>query len=212
MSQRPLQTVFHQGRRILVSEYIEKERQALRHAVEIFQTHFAGLEVVLSSLLHTILGNPKSKIPLAIYYSVDSFHARVSMVDEALKEATLEDKDLESLMTEDRWLYLMKCIHKARRMRNALAHGTPQTLVFKDRPHIRYAAPVFDVIRISRTVAKRQIPGLTTSDIESGWKPLPLLNTCVNEVNVVVDECRISASRDIYRALDEQLTKLRGLR
>lgn len=180
-------TVLYKGRRVPVSEYLDEEHSQMQAAILQFHRRFSELELAASALLHAILDGRNSKVPYAIYYSVNSFEARIGIVQNALIEFVSEHKDdLGVIIEESCWPYMASKIRKVREIRNALAHGTPHTLSIGNKPYVRVVPPVFDVIRISRRVANREIPGLKWTDIWEGGKPMVPMVDCLDHINRIL--------------------------
>jgi hypothetical protein len=206
-------TVSYKGKRIPVSEYTDKEHEALRSETYRFQQQFSQLETSLGDLLHGILNAKRSKVPYAIFYSTISFAARADMVRYALQEAIAENTDLAPLSAPTRWPYISDKIDQARSLRNLIAHGSTQTLDIRSKPYVRHLPPVYDVIRVLPIVAKRQIPGLTRSDIVQGRAPLLTIVRCIEAVKIVVREAheKVDTLPDSFADMDNALTALRAL-
>jgi hypothetical protein len=185
----PITTVLYKGKRVPISEYLEAEHEQIQAAIIQFHRRFSELEVAASALLHAILNGKKSHVPYAIYYSVNSFEARMSIVQNALIEFVSEHKDdLGVIVGESCWPYMASKIRKIREIRNALAHGTPNTLYIGARAYVRVVPPVFDVIRISRRIANREIPGLKWTDIWEGGKPMVPMVDCLDHINRILTD------------------------
>jgi len=210
---RPIQTVHYKNKRFPVSEFIESEREALKEAVHLFQSDFGRLEVALANLLHAVLNARKSTVPYAIYYSPNSFDARADIVSNALTELATEKSTLLRLLQPQRWPFVEGKIDKIRRMRNALAHGSAQVMIIRDKTHVRWIPPAHDAIRVGRKIAKGQIPGLTPSDITISRKPFVPLILVLEDLNLFVREAHNDgfAMRDRYRELEGHLRAFRNL-
>ena len=210
---RPINTVHYKNKRVPVSEYMESEREALRDAVHLFQSDFGRLEVALANLLHAVLNASTSRIPYAIYYSPNSFDARVEIVGNALTELALETKVLQRLLKPQRWPFVVYRIDKIRDVRNKIAHGSAQVLIIRDKPYVRWIAPAHDVIRVGRKVANGQIPGLQPHDIDRHRQPFVALILVLEALNLFVREADQDgvALRDRYRELEGRLRAFRSL-
>jgi hypothetical protein len=213
MGTRPIQTVSYHGHKVPVSKYLEAERSLLKREIEIFQSDFSRLEHALSTLLHATLRATTSKVPLAVYYSITGFDGRATMVENALIELISEEKRLAPLAKETRWPLISKRLRKIRILRNAIAHGSLENLYIGNRPHVRWIPPASDVIRVSRIIAKRQIPGLTAEDVLRRRRALWPLIECLDAINLLVREThqRSPALQERFRALAQNLKVLRNL-
>ena len=132
----------------------------------------------------------------------------------ALLELISEKREaLARLGEDDCWAYIFDKFRKVREMRNALAHGHPQTLIIRNKPYVRVVPPVFDVIQISRKIAKRQIPGLKSTDIAAGLTPIPRLIDCFDCINRIVADAHGAGIpwSDRVHELEVSLTALRSL-
>lgn len=210
---RPINTVHYKNRRVPVSEYIESERDALKESVHLFQSDFGRLETALAHLLHAILNAGKSTVPLAIYYSPNSFDTRVDIVSNALIELATEKEELHRLLKSQRWPFVLSKIDKIRRMRNAIAHGSAQVMIIRDKTYVRWIPPAHDTIRVGRKIANRQIPGLQPNDIEASRRPFVALILVLESLNLFVREIQDGgfASREIFRQLEVHLRAFRNL-
>lgn len=214
MGQRPIHTVVYRGKRVPVSEYLELERANVKVAFESFSSAFSILEYSLSALLHAILGSSiRDRIPYAIYYSVNSFDARVSIVENALTEAIRQNDKLKPLAAPTHWPYLAEKLRSVRILRNAVAHGALHTLLIRNKPHVRWLPPATDVIRVGRIIAKRQIPGLTAEDINRGKQLLGPVVECLDCLNLLLRASRRerTAWSERFARLDEHLQTVRSL-
>lgn len=190
---------------------LEQEHEKLRNALELFRTRFSELEIALSTLLYEVLhlNNRNSKVPYALYYSPTSFHARVELVENAVVQLSLENDELKQL--PKLWETISRKLHQARNVRNAISHAAPNTLVINNKRHARMTSPAFDVLRVGRTISKRQIPGLTAKNIVDGNKNLKLLHHSADAVNRVVGAFHAKAPkalREKFRELRASLKKL----
>ena len=186
----------------------EKEHERIRRNVTQFTIAFSGLETALSALLYAMLNIQKSQIAYAIYYSPTSFDARAELVGNALIQLATENKPLADLL--EIWTTISDSIRQARNLRNAIAHSSPLTHSINGKLHARLSPPAFDVIRIGRRLAKRQIPGLSAHDIWEGIKKVRALDECVDCVNRLVAEFHDGnpSLQKRYDALKRGLTKL----
>jgi uncharacterized protein with HEPN domain len=160
---------------------LDKEHEALRNSIWAFNATFSELEVALSALLYEALHIPKSKVAYAIYHSPNGFDARTEIVDNVIQQLVLENERLKDL--QPHWSALYDDFRGTRIMRNRLAHGFPVTLAIRGKNHARLTSPVFDEIRVGRSIREGRIPGLTASDISNGAKKARWLIDRVDDVN-----------------------------
>jgi hypothetical protein len=82
--------------------------------------------------------------------------------------------------------------------------------VINGKLYARLSPPAFDVIRIGRKLARRQIPGLSAHDIWQGVKKARALQECVDHINRLVTEFHEGnpSLQKKYDALKRGLTKL----
>ncbi len=168
---------------------LAKEHEKIRNSISLFNTSFSELEIALSALLYQILNILNSRVAYAIYFSPTSFEARCEIVDNALREVIAENAELrntEQNNLQPLWDRIFKHVNNARKIRNTIAHGNPQTLVINGKSHARLAAPAFDVIRLNRKIAKRQVPGLTASDISGGIQTARFAHDRIDETNRLI--------------------------
>lgn len=186
---------------------IEADHEAIRNAVSAFNNAFMHVETSLSALLYSCLGISKSNVAYAIYYSPTSFDARCEIVENAVIELALENESLKELI--ELWKDVGEALNKTRRLRNAVAHNSPNTLMIRNKAHARLTSPPFDAIRVGRPIALGQIPGLTSNEIRAGTKTALWTMGRLDEVNRV-----FAAFHDTGNpTLPEKLSALkRGLR
>jgi hypothetical protein len=205
----PMPTIEEMKRRTAEGERLKREHEEIKKAVDHFNAIFAGLEIALSALLYATLNIRKSQVAYAIYYSPTSFDARATLVDNALTQIISESDELK----ESELLSLWQCVHAniapARRLRNALAHGSQITLSIRGKQHARFAPLAFDVIRLGRPMAKRQIPGLTANDISAGAKKAQVVRDQIDIANRIITDFWDGAPtwRQRLLALKASLTK-----
>ena len=214
MAQRPIRMVNYKGDMVPVSRFLELERARLKDEVDLFNNGFGTLDYSLSSLLHAILGaSIRDRIPYAVYYSVTSFDARVTMVENALIEAITQNDKLKPLMAATHWPYLSEKLRTIRNLRNGLAHGSLQNMEIRDKVYVRWVAPASDVIRIGRVLARRQIPGLTAEDVARGKRLVWPIIDCVNDLNLLLRASRRekTAWQERFDGLEEHLQAVRNL-
>lgn len=166
------------------SKRIATEHDAIRQAIAAFHQGFSMLENALSALLYIMINQPKSQIAYAIYYSPTGFEARSDVVENALIQVATENAPLADL--RPLWKEISDGLRRSRILRNAIAHGSPVTMNIRGTSHARYSPPAFDVIRVGRVIAKRQVPGLTANDITQGNRRLRRLRDCVDQVNRLI--------------------------
>jgi hypothetical protein len=109
------------------------------------------------------------------------------------------------------WEVVYERISKARKLRNAVAHSSPITHLINGKPHARLSPPAFDVIRIGRKLAARQIPGLSGEDIRRGIIKAGHASACVDAINRLISEFHDGnpSLQQRFAALKACLTTLR---
>jgi hypothetical protein len=171
---------FSQESKRLDKEYAEMTNSALH-----FQRRFVDLEVALSALLQAILNGLASQVAYAIYYSPTGFHARADIVSNALLQHISEHNELDPLRKS--WARLKEVIEAIRENRNYMAHGTPLRFAIRNKTHLRFAPPAFDILRVGRPLQQNRIPGLSAGDITFQVKRLGALLECINDLHLVVE-------------------------
>jgi len=165
-------------------------------------------------LLQSILNIRASNIGHAIYYSVTGFDARTDIVLNALLELISENKTILKGFSGDTILpYLDKKIGKVRNLRNAIAHGSAQNLIIRNKTYVRWSPPAFDTIRVFRKIANRGIPGLSTEDIRRGRQPIYKIIDCLDALNRIAAAiyAKDETLPDRLLELEVGLTALRSL-
>lgn len=163
---------------------LDKEHKEISGAVLAFNAGFTELEISLSTLLYCLINIPSSQIAYAIYFSPTGFEARVEIVNNTIQQVLSENPKLEALSIL--WKRIYKKIDPARRLRNALAHGTQQTIHIRGNAYARFTPLAFDVNRLGRQMATRQIPGFTASDITGGSNKIRVTVEHIDHVNRII--------------------------
>jgi hypothetical protein len=214
MGKRSIHTVVYKGKRVPVSEYIKAERDAIGVALQLFHMQFSELDSELGTLLHSILSNRPTMVPFAIYFSVDSLGARLNMVDSAVIEAVGEHRKLLGpLMNETRWPYILARLRKIRDSRNLVAHSSIKNIDIRNRLYIRLMAPTLDT-RVTRVIAKRQIPGMTSDELTERTQPISTIKDCIDRVGAIFQDVIAAKGASLplrFRELEDSLTRLRNL-
>jgi hypothetical protein len=161
--------------------HLAREHEAIRNNVSLFNAVFSELELALGALLYVIINIPRSRLAYAIYFSPTGFEARLGIVDNSLKQIAFENDELKDLLPL--WDRVFRKVNKAREIRNTISHSSPQNLIINGRSYARLTAPAFDVIRLGRKIAERQIPGLTASDVKEAVQTARFAQDRVDEVN-----------------------------
>jgi hypothetical protein len=183
----------------------ELEHQRIRDNLAQFYYTFSTLETALSALLYAILNLRDSQIAYAIYYSPTSIDARAEMVHNAVIQIAAERKPLADLLPL--WETIYRKTQRVRTLRNAVAHSSQITYGIKNKLYARLSPPAFDVIRVGRKQAQRQIPGLTSNDLWEGIRKIRWLTERVDDVNRLVTEFHDGnpSLLEKYRALEAGL-------
>lgn len=131
---------------------------------------------------------PKSShIAYAIYYGLPGFGVRQTVVSNSIKQLIKDNKDLYLLRTL--WTKIDKNLSDARVSRNAIVHGTVQTLIYGSKPRKKRAllSPLpFDVVRINRKIEENDDPGLDINQLSTAVQKVAKLALCVDGVNKVI--------------------------
>lgn len=185
-------------------ERIESERLDLQRAVWAFNQQFSQLEIALSALLYEAINvNPKSShLAYAVYYSPDGFRGRYQLVDNVIKQLIHENDVLSDL--GPLWNQIVNSFVSIGRTRNKLAHGMPITLAIRGKNYVRFTDPVFNTNKVGQVIDRGQVPGLTSSDINTGARKAYELQDRVDEVNRVID----AFHRGAQQPLRERLAQL----
>ena len=191
------------------SAALDREHTQLRNNIVNFSTGFAELEIALSALLYEILHiEPRfSKITYAIYFSPTGFAVRAQIVNNALHQLVEENSALTPLLPF--WTKIYEDIGDSRRLRNAVAHGVPLTLNIHGKSHVRLTSPAFDVIRVSRKIASRQIPGLCINELSRGVKKLAFLVGRVDDTNRIITSFHTSEPKLLSERIAELETNMK---
>lgn len=167
---------------------MEKEIPLLQNLVLQHMQAWTQLETALSSLLHAAINiqPPSSLIAYAIYYGLNGFDARLTVVNNTIIQLLDENKDLEQL--RDHWTKIERKIVKAKFKRNSIAHGTIQKLIYgKPRKRRAVLSPLpFDVIRINRAIKSGEDPGMPVNELEAAVARVANLAYCVDGINIAI--------------------------
>ena len=186
---------------------IDEEHEQIRAVTVAFNLRFSEPELALSALLYVVFNKPESHLAYAVYFSPTGFDARVEIVENSLLQIISENKALAEL--EAPWAKLRKRIDKSRNLRNAVAHSSPITHAIGGKKYARLSPPAFDVIRIGRVLANRQIPGLSLNDLRVGCHKLAWAHDRVDDVNRLVAAFHADDGSlpEKFRELEENLNK-----
>jgi len=170
-------------------ERVDKELPQLQALVQQHSQAWTELETALSALLYMTLNiQPKSShIAYAIYYGLNGFDARQTVVNNAIIQLMDENKDLEPM--RDLWTKLDKKLQDARGKRNTIVHGIVQTLIYGSKPRKKRAvlSPLpFDVIRIGRRIKLGEDPGMNVKELLTAVQKVVRLRKCIDAVNTVI--------------------------
>ena len=114
---------------------IAPEHERIRTNAALFNSMFSDLENSLGLFLNVLLNIPNSQIAYAIYFSPTSFEARCEIVQNVLWQLISENPLIKPLQISSDAVF--RKIERARRIRNVIAHASPQTLQINGRKHAR---------------------------------------------------------------------------
>jgi len=195
-------------------ERVEREIPQLQTLVQRHNQAWTELETSLSALFYMALNiQPKSShVAYAIYYGLPGFGARQTVVNNAIIQLMDENKDLEPL--RDLWTKIDKKLNDARVSRNAIVHGTVQTLIYGSKPRKKRAllSPLpFDVIRLNQKIKEGEDPGLNVNELSTAVQKVAKLSICIDTVNKVIGGFHQSGGATLPKTipkLDASLTAL----
>lgn len=195
-------------------ERVEREIPQLLTLVQRHNQAWTELETALSALLYTALNiQPKSShIPYAIYYGLPGFGMRQTVVRNTIKQLIEENKDLELLRNP--WTKIDNNLNGARVSRNAIVHGTVQTLVYGSNPRKKRAllSPLpFDVVRINRKIKENDDPGLDVNALSTTVQKVAKLALCIDGVNKVISGFQPSEKFRLPKIISEFEASLTAL-
>src|SRR5262245_29800825 len=132
------------------------------------------LEATMADLLYQ-LANSKtdSRIAHAIYFSLDTFHTRQTIVHAAVTEWVYENRtdfDLGAL-----WNRLHDKLNSARRMRNNIAHGAVRWFKASDDELYVRLLPHHYENRVVKATRDGKVPGETAHNVQVAADRLPVI-------------------------------------
>lgn len=180
---------------------LDQELHAIQESVTLFTRSFSALELSLSDLLARILNLSNGRFAFAIYFSAPGFGARVELVGNVMAEFAQNDKAFG--VVAEIWQRIEKKLHRIRKFRNAIAHGSGEMIIFQGRHFARLIPPSFDVVRLKTNDPAQRAPGLSAEDIGSAASRSSLAATLVRDVGIAVSELYINKAGGL-----EMLAKL----
>jgi len=195
-------------------ERVDREIPQLQTFVHRHSQAWTELETALSALLYVSLNiQPKSShIAYAVYYGLNGFNARQTVVNNTIIQLMDENKDLEPL--RDPWAKIDKKLEDARRRRNTIVHGTVQTLIYGSRPRKKRAllSPLpFDAIRLNRKIKEGEDPGLNVNELSTSVQKVAKLSICIDAVNKVISGLHQSGKATLSKTIPELEASLTAL-
>jgi len=150
---------------------------------------WAQVETALSALLHTVINGQKSHIAYAIYYGLNGFDGRLTIVSNGVIQLINETKELEVL--RDDWTAIAAKLISARDNRNTFAHGTIQILIYNKRKEARISPLPFDIVRLGWEIKKKGRPkGFDLNEFARVVKREWILAECLDAVNTIISQHR----------------------
>lgn len=178
-------------RRLREYEENQKEAENLRGLVLRHWGTWAHLEMTLSGLLQAVLHvqGPPNNVARAVYFSIPGFDQRcitvvkalTQFVDDHLEMDRKKYCDLE--MLTNAWGRIGNFLTEAKKIRNAIAHGSVSYVPHGGRHNARITAPLFDPIRVGNHLRKGSNPGIGSADIEKSLQLLERLQWCIDRIN-----------------------------
>ena len=145
---------------------LAEETQRLRERVASITFAWANVENAMVMLLYAVLRDDQGRFSSAIYFAPNAIETRFNIVDKAIKE--LADNICCEREIIASWAQVLSTLNALKLTRNKIAHGQISTVSSKDsKNHVRLTDPIFNIQASSGFRRKKQIPGLTVSDLET---------------------------------------------
>ena len=194
---------------------MKAEIDALNEQVLFHRSSWSGVELNLSRLLYDIVDTRPiaSKIAYAIYYAVEGFHARQSIVDAAMTEWCGENEIPVDIPLSSHWDRTNKRLRQARSLRNVIAHGRVEPVPHKGKAYMRVVTPLYDP-ELQKRSDKGTIPGLGFDDMKKTVQACGILNDVLAHMSAAVIAGRakdIDTLRGKSAVLEEHLNLLDAL-
>jgi hypothetical protein len=144
---------------------LAEETRRLRESVASISFAWANVENAMVMLLYAILRDDQGRFSSAIYFAPNAIETRFRIVDKAiieLADSTCCEKEIIAS-----WSKVLSKLNALKQTRNRIAHGQISTMSSEGENHVRLTNPIYNIQEARRYRRRRQIPGLTSSDLET---------------------------------------------
>lgn len=142
---------------------LARETYDLREGITNITLAWANIENAAVMLLASIFREQSAALSSAVYFSMTGLDARLNAIDAAFR-TLIAGHRFEPQISEG-WNTFTNRMKRMKTTRNKVAHGQIVTVFHHGKNHARLSSPVFDFRRAAAAHAKRQLPGLSASDL-----------------------------------------------
>ncbi|MCT7295200.1 hypothetical protein N5I84_03385 [Ralstonia sp. CHL-2022] len=194
------------------SARVNKETEEIGNLILRFLSEWADLENVCSRLFYDVVqcSSPESHVPYAIYHALPGFEARLGVLNAALLQFFVENKELFFL--RDPWRRFLSALREIKKTRNFVAHGSVTTIHHQGQHHVRLTAPWFDVRKNMNLLINHNVPGMDGAKLSEDLAYLAKVSFAVGSMIRVLDQYRKYGERVLNQATAEMETALTGLK
>ena len=165
---------------------LAEETRRLRESVASVSFAWANVENVMVMLLYAILRDDQGRFSSAIYFAPSAIETRFTIVEKAIRELADSTCCEKEIITS--WGNVLSKLNALKEKRNKIAHGQISTMgSHGGKNYVRLTHPIFNIQETRRYRRRRQIPGLTLSDLETHLRLLYNIIEKLEAFRLIID-------------------------
>jgi hypothetical protein len=175
------------------------EHKAIMDRVALVTFSWANVENSMVMLLRAIIRDEAGGLASAIFFAPSNLETRFSIVDRALREVCYQRPPASPIVAS--WGTWLNTLNRLKGTRNKIAHGHISTVAMGGKQHVRLTAPIFDFERSRTAHRSRQVPGLSSSDIQSHLDAVSRVLDVLTKFQKAIEHLGQPNSQEFQRAL-----------
>lgn len=164
-------------------ERLHAETKALREAITNITLTWSVVESAMALVLARTIHDQPGAFAFPIYFAPNNTETRFRIVDAAF--LTLASASPHEAIILCHWRQLLVLLNRVKGVRNQISHGAITTIGVNNKNHVRLTAAMFDVDRIVPALRRRQLPGMSSNDIEQSIQKMGALRDIIDRFSAV---------------------------
>ncbi len=160
-----------------------EDHKALQNLIISLLGVWAEMETSFAGLLNVLLTGSREKLAFALYFSIRNFQTQMTVI-QTLGEVLFPSEENSKKVYKEWESVFNKIKKEVPEIRNRIAHGHIVQFLH-EKKHIRVLPPFFDFIKIEKSNAKAELPGVGQNEIYKSIKVIGLTSQFANRLSLI---------------------------